>query len=199
MLGFCALDTLAELADALVAALAARPRLTLDRGDRTAAAVLVPLLAVDGDLHLLYTRRAPSLPHHQGQVAFPGGAIDPGDADPAAAALREAREEIGLDPARVRVLGALDDIETVRTRFVITPVVGLVPHPYPWRPSPEEVDAIFTVPVRRLEAPATARRELWDFGGTRLPVDLYAVDGHVIWGATQRITAHLLALLRTLR
>jgi 8-oxo-dGTP pyrophosphatase MutT (NUDIX family) len=199
MLPSAALDTLAQLADALAAALAARPRRTLDRGDRTPAAVLVPLLPVEGELHLLYTRRAASLPHHQGQVAFPGGAIDPGDADPTAAALREAHEEIGLEPARVRVLGALDDIETVRSRFVITPVVGLVPHPSPWRPSPREVDAIFTVAVRRLEAPATARRELWDFGEARLPVDLYAVDGHVIWGATQRITAHLLALLRTLR
>ncbi len=199
MLPSAALDTLAQLADALAAALAARPRRTLDRGDRIPAAVLVPLLAVDGDLHLLYTRRAASLPHHQGQVAFPGGAIDPGDADPVAAALREAQEEIGLDPARVRVLGALDDIETVRTRFVITPVVGFVPQPPPWRPSPGEVDAIFTVAVHRLEAPTTARREVWDFGEARLPVDLYAVDGHVIWGATHRITARLLALLRALR
>ncbi|HLK10878.1 MAG TPA: CoA pyrophosphatase [Candidatus Binatia bacterium] len=193
------LETLAQLAGGLAAALAARPRRTLDHADKTAAAVLVPLLAVDDDLHLLYTRRAASLPHHQGQVAFPGGAIDPGDADPAAAALREAREEIGLDPGRVRVLGVLDDLETVSTRFVITPVVGLVPHPYPWHPSPHEVDAIFTVPVRTLEAPGTARREVWDFGGGRWPVDLYAVDGHVIWGATQRITAHLLELLRALR
>jgi hypothetical protein len=80
---------------------------------------------------------------------------------------------------------------------VITPVVGVVPHPYPWRPCPHEVDAIFTVPLRILEAPETSRRELWDFGGTRLPIDLYAVDGHVIWGATQRITRSLLHLMRT--
>jgi 8-oxo-dGTP pyrophosphatase MutT (NUDIX family) len=166
-----------------------------DCPDKTVAAVLVPLLLVEGDAHLLFTRRATTLPHHQGQVAFPGGTTHPDDADLLATALREAHEEIGLDPRHVTILGALDDLETVSSRFVITPFVGLVPHPYEWRASPDEVDAIFTVPVRRLVARGTERQEQWDFGGSRHPIDLYEVDGHIIWGATHRITRNLLALL----
>ncbi len=81
------------------------------------------------------------------------------------------------------------------TRFVITPFVGVVPHPYDFRPSPDEVDLIFTVPLGRLESPDALRRELWDFGGRKVPIDVYAVDGHVIWGATQRFTQNLLAVL----
>ena len=180
---------------ALAAALAGRQRIVLAPPGKTVAAVLVPLLAVDGEPSLLFTRRSNLLPHHQGQIAFPGGGHDPEDPDLAATALREAQEEIGLDPADVRLLGPLDDLETVATRFVITPFVGVAPHPYDFRPSPDEVDLIFTVPLGRLEAPDALRRELWDFGGRKVPIDVYAVDGHVIWGATQRITQNLLAVL----
>ncbi|HJQ85008.1 MAG TPA: CoA pyrophosphatase [Candidatus Binatia bacterium] len=182
---------------ALAGALGARPRRVLTPPGKTVAAVLVPLLAVDGEPSLLFTRRSSALPHHQGQVAFPGGRHHPGeDADLAATALREADEEIGLAPADVRLLGALDDIETVSTRFVITPFVGVAPWPYPFRPCPREVDAIFTVPLAALLAPDALRRETWDFGGRAVPIDTYPVDGHVIWGATQRITRDLLAILR---
>ena len=187
------------LLTALAGALDARDRIVLAPPDKTSAAVLVPLLAVDGEPSLLFTRRSAALPHHQGQVAFPGGRRHPDeDPDLLTTALREAHEEIGLTPADVRLLGALDDIETVSTRFLITPFVGVVPWPYPFRPCPREVDAIFTVPLRVLQAPGAERRELWDFGGREVPIDTYPVDGHVIWGATQRITRNLLAVLRAL-
>jgi 8-oxo-dGTP pyrophosphatase MutT (NUDIX family) len=187
-----------RLATAIRDALAARTRTVLDRPDNVPAAVLVPILSIEDEPHLLFTRRSASLPHHQGQVSFPGGRRHGDDVDLRATALREAQEEIGLDPDHVRVLGALDDIETVATRFVITPYVGLVPYPYAWRPCVHEVDAIFTVPLRVLQAPETLRRETWDFGGRQVPIDLYPVDGHVIWGATQRITQDLLDVLATL-
>src|SRR5512145_3540934 len=108
----------ATLADTL----AQRARQVLAPPGKTAAAVLVPLLTVGGEPSLLYIRRATGLPHHQGQVAFPGG-IHRGteDASLLATALRESEEEIGLAPRDVRPLGALDDIETVSSRFVITP------------------------------------------------------------------------------
>ena len=187
------------LVAALARVLAGRRRLVLTRPEKTPSAVLVPLLVVDGEPHLLFTRRGNHLPHHRGQVAFPGGRHHPGqDPDLQATALREAAEEIGLAPADVHLLGALDDIETVASQFVITPFVGAVPHPYPWRPSPGEVDAIFTVPIRALQAPGAERHELWDFGGRRVPIETYPVDGHVIWGATQRITRNLLHLLPAL-
>lgn len=186
---------LAALADTLLR----RTRITLTGSGRTRAAVLVPLLRIDDHPHLLFTRRASTLAHHRGQVAFPGGRHHPEeDADLETTALRETHEEIGVAPGDVRLLGPLDDIETVSTSFVITPFVGFVPHPYAWRPAPAEVDTIFTVPVQVLQAPGATRRELWDFGGRRIPIDTYAVDGHVIWGATQRITTNLLHVLGTL-
>ena len=183
------------LVTALAAALAARSRVVIPPPGKTVAAVLVPLLAIAGAPSLLFTRRSNFLPHHQGQISFPGGRHDPEDADLAATALREAQEEIGLDPAHVRLLGALDDIETQATRFVITPFVGVVPHPYDFRPAPDEVDLIFTVPLAALTAPGAVRQEVWDFGGRKVPIDVYPFEGHVIWGATQRITRNLLGVL----
>jgi len=187
--------TMDDLVAVLSRALARRSRAVLAPAEKTASAVLVPLLAVDGEPSLLFTRRSQLLPHHQGQVAFPGGRYQDGDVDLAATALRETEEEIGLPPANVRVLGAIDDIETVSTRFVITPFVGVVPHPYEFRPCAREVDAIFTVPLRALQAPGAERREVWDFDGRRVPIDTFPVEGHVIWGATQRITRNLLHVL----
>jgi hypothetical protein len=93
------------------------------------------------------------------------------------------------------LLGALDDIETVGSGFVITPFVGVAPFPYTWRPCPHEVDTIFTVPVRTLRAPDAVRQEMWDFAGRLVPIETYPVEGHVIWGATQRITRNLLGVL----
>jgi 8-oxo-dGTP pyrophosphatase MutT (NUDIX family) len=181
----------------LAAVLRERTRLPLAPAEATAAAVLVPLQVVGDAVHVVYTRRAQALPNHAGQVAFPGGVVDPArDADLAATALREAHEEIGLARHDVRLLGPLDDISTVSSRFVITPWVGLVPHPYAWVPCPREVDAVFTVPLERLRAPDAERRELWDFDGTSVPIDFFPIEGHVIWGATHRITRNLLDVLR---
>jgi 8-oxo-dGTP pyrophosphatase MutT (NUDIX family) len=185
-----------DLAGHLTRVLAARPRRVLERPEKIVAAVLVPLVAVDGEPHLLFTRRSAALRHHQGQVSFPGGRLDAAlDTSLEATALREAEEEIGLAPHEVQLLGALDDIETISTQFVITPFVGLVAQPRPWRPDPREVDTIFTVPVRYLRTPGARRRETWDFQGHPVEIDLYAAEGHIIWGATQRITRNLLGLL----
>ena len=190
--------TMDDLIATLTRTLAARLRYVVDAPDKTPAAVLVPLLAVDGTPHLLFTRRTNHLPHHSGQVAFPGGRVHPqDDADLTRTALRESHEEIGLAPADVRLLGTLDDIETVSSRFVITPVVGVVPYPYTWQASPDEVDAIFTVPVDVLSHPDTRRHEVWDFDGRQVPIETYRVAGQVIWGSTQRITRNLLAMLDT--
>jgi len=184
--------------DRLAAALVAHGATALDDGERTRAAVLIPLQAADDEVHIVYTRRAPHLPHHAGQVAFPGGTRDPGDATLAATALREAHEEIGLAPADVTILGRLDDIDTVSTRFVISPFVARVPYPYAWTPHPPEVDVIFSVPVPHLLAPGAERSELWDFDGQTVPITHFPVGDHVIWGATHRITRSLLDVLRSL-
>ena len=184
-----------DLLVTLARELRARSRVALPPSDKTAAAVLVPLLAADDGVRVLFTRRSASLPHHQGQVAFPGGTCHADEADAESTALREAEEEIGLHPADVRLLGRLDDIETVGSRFRITPVVGVAPHPYAWRPCPREVDTIFTVSIAELVAPGAEREELWDFDGRKIPVRLFPVGGQVIWGATHRITRNLLQVL----
>ncbi|MDD5168046.1 MAG: CoA pyrophosphatase, partial [Syntrophales bacterium] len=115
------------------------------------AAVLIPLIRMPIESggpgwHILYTRRTDLVEHHKGQVSFPGGRRDPGDSSPEATALREACEEIGLNPADVHILGRMDDFLTV-SNYRVTPVVGTMPWPYPLTLSPNEVSRVFTVPV----------------------------------------------------
>ncbi len=183
----------------LRAALAA-PTLPPPDPVRTPAAVLVPLFLRERALHVLYITRSDVLRHHPGQVAFPGGRHLTGrDTSLLATALRETEEEIGLAPAHVDVLGALEPIHTWTSNFAITPFVALIPHPYPFRPDPHEVREIFSVPLSVLEDPQTATEEQWVLGGQAVPVATYRHEGRVIWGATQRITAMLLDLLTALR
>src|SRR6185295_661600 len=153
-----------------------------------ASAVLVPLFESSDGLHLLYTRRTETLPHHRGQVAFPGGRHAPDvDTSLLATALRESEEEIGLRPADVEVLGPLPPIHTFVSNFVINPFVGVIPHPYAFRPNPHEVSEIFSVPIATLRDPRTASAEEWTLDGRTVPVETYRHAGQVIWGATHRI------------
>jgi 8-oxo-dGTP pyrophosphatase MutT (NUDIX family) len=161
------------------------------------AAVLVPLILDDGRWHLLFTRRTENVESHRGQVSFPGGRIEPDDADPVAAALRETHEEIGVKPEDVHVLGQLDSLLTV-TQYLITPVVGVMPWPYPLRPDPTEVAAVFRIPLDWLADPAhlELRTRPAIAGGPDVPVYSYVpFEGNVLWGASARITLDLLDLL----
>lgn len=162
------------------------------------AAVLVPLYRAEGSWHVLYTRRTDSLEDHRGQVSFPGGRIEPEDSGPAEAALREAGEEIGIQPQDVQILGELDPLMTV-TQFLIAPVVGTLPWPYPLRPNPAEVANAFGVPLRWLADPENLQmKERKPIApGPSIPVYYFKpFKGEVIWGATARITLNLLGLLR---
>mgnify|MGYP001503142442 CR=1 FL=1 len=192
------LEAVRLLASLRTALAAEAPR--ADPLEGIASAVLVPLFEQEGDLRVLYTKRSEALPHHRGQVAFPGGRHVAGtDANLLATALRETEEEIGVDPRHVDVLGPLAPIHTFSSNFVINPFVGVIPYPYPYRPDPHEVSAIFSVPLDVLIDPATAAEEQWILEGHTVPIETYRHAGQVIWGATQRITATLLDLLAAIR
>lgn len=152
------------------------------------AAVLVPLIQVDGEWQIIYTRRADSVEHHKGQVSFPGGATDPGDDSPEATALREAYEEIGIRPADVRLLGRLGEMVTI-SNFIVTPVVGVVPWPYAFKVHTIEVGRVFTMPLAWL-----AERENWmEFQRKETGhsvIAYFPYDSELLWGATARMTVN---------
>ncbi|BDG09590.1 NUDIX hydrolase [Anaeromyxobacter paludicola] len=158
------------------------------------AAVLVPLFLKDGEPHVLLTKRPATLSRHAGQVSFPGGRVEPADEGTLRAALREAEEEVGLDPARVEVLGRLSEVLVLVSAFRLTPWVASVPYPYPYRPSPGEVEAILHVPLSALSRPGAWRVEEREAYGLRHEVHHLDFGGETIWGATARVLRELVAV-----
>ena len=136
------------------------------------AAVLVPIVNRPEGLTVLFTQRSASLPDHPGQISFPGGRVDPGDASHAAAALRETHEEVGLPPLRVALLGELASYQTV-TGYIVKPVVGWVEPPFDVTPDPVEVADVFEVPLAFLLDPANQQRHFRMLGSLRR--DYYAI------------------------
>jgi 8-oxo-dGTP pyrophosphatase MutT (NUDIX family) len=163
--------------------------------DEMPAAVLVPLFLAGeaADPHLVFTRRRADLKRHAGEISFPGGRRDPGDADLAETALREAEEEIGLPRTEVRLLGQLPPTSTFATNYVIHPFVGLIPEGLAWRLSAREVDAVLELPIRTLRAGRTRTR--MERRGITFETDAFLVDEHLIWGATARILENLVEQL----
>ena len=163
------------------------------------AAVLMPLFKKENHWHLLFIRRTVDQHEHSNQVAFPGGHADPQDATPEQTALREAEEEIGLKPGVVKVLGRLRDFITV-THYRVTPVIGVIPWPYPFRLASQEVSRIFTIPLTWLADPENHEiRELaLPEPLTKVPVVYFhPYDGEVLWGASARFTLALLEVLKS--
>ncbi|WP_371931485.1 CoA pyrophosphatase [Roseovarius sp. MMSF_3359] len=150
------------------------------------ASVLVPILCNGPEARLYLTKRSSALKHHPGQIAFPGGKQDEGDADITATALREASEEIGLDPANVEVLGELPSHETV-TGFIVTPVVARIVAPFTPRPEAGEVDEVFTVPLSHVMTPENFLIQSRRWRGSRRHYFTVPFGPYYIWGATARI------------
>jgi 8-oxo-dGTP pyrophosphatase MutT (NUDIX family) len=158
------------------------------------AAVLVPLIDRPEEMSVLLTQRTPHLSAHAGQIAFPGGRIEPEDADAVAAALRESEEEIGLPRDRVTVIGRLDTYVT-GTGFEITPVVGIVAVPFPLAIDPVEVAEAFEVPLAFILDPSN-RRQMTRMQGERLRTFFaFPFEDHYIWGATAGILVNLAEVL----
>lgn len=150
------------------------------------AGVLAPIQVVDGRLELLLTKRSSALKHHPGQISFPGGKQDPGDADSIAAALREAHEEIGLPPENVEVLGTLPLHDTV-TSFAVTPVIGLIRDRFDIRPEPGEVAEVFSVPLSHVLDPANYLVQSRRWRGSLRHYFTVPYGPYYIWGATARM------------
>lgn len=187
-----------DFEERLRAALAAHEKRALALGEevhlQTAAAVLIPIFERSGEPHAVFTRRTDTVRRHKGEISFPGGVQDPGDEDLRATALREAEEEVGLDPSEVRVVGELDDIPTFVTGYVVTPFVGVVPEGYPWRAKAEEVAEVLEFALSTLVR--VERREEWVRGGVTIPMYVYEVGEARIWGATARIVWQFLQVVR---
>jgi len=161
--------------------------------DARQSAVLIALFDGSKGAEVVLTRRARHLTTHKGEVSFPGGRCDP-DETPVATALREAHEEVALDPRQVTVVGQLDQLATVVSRSLITPVVGTLTARPQLRAATNEVDRIFTVPLVELLDPETFREERWGAPPLDRPVHFFEVEGDTVWGATGRMLHQLLTV-----
>lgn len=174
-----------------------RGRVPPPGADSRRAAVLVPVLAEPDGLHLVYTVRKADLQDHAGQISFPGGSMDPADASLLETALREAEEEIDLGRDLVEIVGELEEMYIPPSNFRVSPFVGLLPPGAEMVMAPDEVEEIFTVPLRELLAAQTFRKVLWRRDGRDYEVPVFSIAGprREIWGATAAMTAALLVRL----
>ncbi len=162
-------------------------------------AVLLLLYPVDDELVLPLTVRSERLSTHRGEVALPGGRVDPDDHDVAATALRECAEELGVDTQEITVLGTLAPLYIPVSRFRITPVVAYCAHVPEFTLNSVEVSAVFAITLRALLDPATVRVEQRDWWGRAAQVPYYAAGAHKIWGATAIVLSELVAKIRTIQ
>ena len=162
------------------------------KATQTEAAVLLPLYGWPEEPGLVFTERRADLRRHAGEISFPGGRRDEGYADLAATALREAEEEIGLDPAVVEIGEELPTTGTFVTGYRIHPFVGHIPHPdtLDLRPNPAEVETVLTFSLQTLSESYEIRRLVRR--GTPIHTPTYEAEGHLIWGATARILGDFL-------
>ncbi|MBM4278921.1 MAG: CoA pyrophosphatase [Deltaproteobacteria bacterium] len=174
--------------------LSSRKRRVIDHPPFSHAAVLVPLYQKEGQCHLLFTKRSDQVKYHKGEISFPGGMVDEEDRELIHTALREAYEEIGLKEKDVQILGLLDDIVTV-TEFIVTPIVGLFPYPYPFRVNEVEIADLIEVPLPHLLNENSFRETEILRMGQKEFVYAFQYQHHTIWGATARILKQFLDLI----
>jgi 8-oxo-dGTP pyrophosphatase MutT (NUDIX family) len=174
--------------------LACRDKACINDPALTRAAVLIPLFKKNEEYHVLLTRRTHKVSHHKGQISFPGGRQDKGE-DLLSTALREAKEEMGIAEKDVHLLGELDDICTVASDFCVSPFVGLIPYPYPFKVNRHEIEEIIEVPLSVFLDEDKFREEFRERNGEPLRVYFFQHEDHTIWGATARILKQLIDLL----
>lgn len=173
--------------------LGASPARRLAAKDLRQASVLVPLYVDAGELWTLLTKRTDTLPSHRGQIAFPGGGRELKE-DPWGAALREAQEEIGLDPKAVLRIGELDEVESP-AGFRVTPCVGAIPNTFKAQPSEAEIAEVFSIPVSAFANPKLVEEREVLLNGVARNIRIYHVGSRQVWGLTARVLQNLLIRL----
>jgi 8-oxo-dGTP pyrophosphatase MutT (NUDIX family) len=174
--------------------LGSRTRKSIQDNNLKQAAVLLPLFTMNGAYHVLFIKRSRKVEHHKGEISFPGGICEASDGAFERTALRETHEEIGIRPEDVRVLGLLDDMRTQSTQYRVTPVVGIIPYPYPFAPSAHEVEKIITIPLAHLLDAGNGGEKSVMREGKAYRGHVYHYGRYVIWGATARILKDFLKL-----
>ncbi len=170
----------------------------LGPGPRRVAAVLVAMVERNDGLRVLFTRRNEQLAQHAGQVSFPGGGVEPGDADALATALRETREEIGIDAGLIEPIGYLDAFETISS-YCITPVVAWLDPDYQATPDPREVAQVFEVPLGFFLDPANRRALCMNYQGRVREIYEFVYADQRIWGATAAMLLNLVRRMESVR
>jgi 8-oxo-dGTP pyrophosphatase MutT (NUDIX family) len=178
----------------LASLLQKRQRKVIKKEGLRSAAVLVPFFEKEGQPYLLLTKRSDGVQRHRGEIAFPGGRSELQDAGLFETALRECREEIDLDPADVKLIGALDDHETV-TGFCVSPFVGRIPYPYPFLLDPKEIKGLIEVPFQFLLDPENRRHRTIMFQDKPRNIFSYVYQDHDIWGATAEMIKGLVEIV----
>jgi 8-oxo-dGTP pyrophosphatase MutT (NUDIX family) len=181
-----------ETARAIEAALGAHERMTVEVPERRKAAVLIMLFERDAEPWVVLTRRTETVSTHKGEISFPGGAHDDTDPDTWSTAVRESEEELGVDPASLTLLGALDDYPTFSSGFIVSPYVAKVV-PQRWVANVHEIAEVIEVPLARLVA--AARMEVWERDGVRFPMHIFEVDDAYVWGVTAFILRRFLDIV----
>ncbi len=180
--------------DRLRLVLAAKHKDSVVSSSDIQAAVLIPVFFKNGEYHLLFTKRTDRVKTHKGEICFPGGAFEPEDVTLRNTAIRETREEIGLTPDQIDILGELDNTATSVSGFVITAFIGIIPYPFDLTLETQEVEEALEVPVSFLLDQRNLREEMWERGDRKFLVQFYNFHDRIIWGATGRILKIFLPL-----
>ena len=157
---------------------------------RQAGVLMLTYPEADGSLHIVLTQRTETLSSHSGQISFPGGRRNPEDASFTATALRETCEELGICDD-IQIIGMLSRLYIPPSNFEVFPTVATIPAPPIYTPNPDEVAAVFSLPMDILLDPQTKLTEDWDFNGSRVPITYYNVGGRKVWGATAFMLSEL--------
>jgi 8-oxo-dGTP pyrophosphatase MutT (NUDIX family) len=184
-----------SLAEKIAEVLSQRQRQRIDATGLASAAVLVPLYHKRGEYHLLFTKRTEEVDYHKGQICFPGGGRHIEDETLLDTALRETCEELGIHPQDIKVLGELDELSTISSKYAISPFVGLIPYPYPFKPNRREVAELMEVPIAALLEEGNSWQEVQASQGGPVTVYFYKYEGQVIWGATAKMLKQFLDLV----